>query len=117
MATPAANGADCPLNEIVIIEVNNENLRNNFNRGDCDGNERINVTDAAICAQNIFFDRIRFFDCDDMLDANNDEKLDLQDPIAILNWVFLNAADLDAPFRTCGTDDDDDTLRCEQSNC
>ena len=89
-----------------------------FDRGDCNGDGRLNVTDGAICAQNIFFNRIVFFDCDEMLDANNDDQLDMSDPVMILTWVFLTGADLPAPFQTCGTDPGD-SLGCTtgQTRC
>ncbi len=115
-ATDPAKENTCDLNEIVIVSFD-EGPRNSFNRGDCDGNGKINVSDAAICAQNILLNRIVMFDCQDMLDANDDGELGLQDPIAILNWVFLNADDLNAPFRTCSVDDDENDLGCLESNC
>lgn len=89
-----------------------------FKRGDCNGDGRLNITDGALCAQNIFLNRLKAFDCDDMLDANDDNELDMTDPITILIWIFLNGESLPQPFMSCGEEDDSvDTLRCLESNC
>lgn len=111
-----ASGTGCSLHEIVVVNLPSDGAVA-FSRGDCDGNGKINVSDAAICAQNIFLDRVVLFDCQIMLDANDDGELGLEDPIAILNWVFLNAPNLEAPFLTCGLDDEAGDLDCVQSNC
>jgi hypothetical protein len=114
-----ANGnpnGECDLNEVLILTFHSD-TGPDFRRGDCNGDGRLNITDAAICAQNIFFNRLVFFDCDDMLDANDDGNLDTSDPVAILMWVFLNAADLPDPFMNCGQDASDDTLNCAETNC
>jgi hypothetical protein len=104
----------CPTNEILVVAFVGDGPRPDgpFARGDCNGNGRLNVTDGAICAQNIFFNRIVFFNCDEMLDANDDDTLDMSDPVTILMWVFLDGADLPPPFQTCGLDTADDTLGC-----
>lgn len=117
-ATIPATGDDCAGNEILVVSFDGiDPEHQNFLRGDCDGNGELNVSDGAISAQNIFLNRIKFFDCDDMLDANDDGQLDGSDTITILSWVFLGAADLNAPFVDgCGQDDDED-LTCLQSNC
>ena len=54
------------------------------------------------------------FNCDNMLDANDDGMLDGSDPVTILRSLFLGDPAPNAPFRTCGVDDDED-LDCEQS--
>lgn len=115
---PATAADDCTSsNEILVVNLGGVRPDfQNFSRGDCDGNGELNVSDGAISAQNIFLNRIKFFDCDNMLDANDDGQLDGSDTITILSWVFLGAADLNAPFQTCGQDDDDD-LTCRESNC
>lgn len=113
-----ATTQDCPTNEILVVNYGDGPEEDAFDRGDCNGDGRLNVTDGAICAQNIFFNRIVFFDCDEMLDANNDDQLDMSDPVMILTWVFLTGADLPAPFQTCGTDPGD-SLGCTtgQTRC
>jgi hypothetical protein len=109
------------VNEILVVSYGAPAV--NFSRGDTNGDGRLNVTDAVICARNIFLktDPIRGlikFDCADMLDANNDGNLDASDPISILQWLFLRGAALPAPFRTCGPDTGAaDTLGCNQPNC
>ena len=115
---PANTNPDgaCDLNEVLLVSFLPDAVAD-FSRGDCNGDGRLNVTDGAICAQNIFFGRIEFFDCDDMLDANDDGQLDTSDPVAILMWVFLNGADLPEPFNSCGPDETADDLGCLESNC
>ena len=49
-----------------------DNVR--FLRGDCNGDGKINLTDAILCANNILANKLVFFDCDDMLDANGDRR-------------------------------------------
>ena len=51
-----------------------------------------------------------------MLDADNNDALDTTDVVMILQWVFLNGADLAAPFMACDNDPGDQ-LGCIQSNC
>ena len=43
-------------------------------------------------------------------------QLDLQDPLTILNWAFLEGPTPPHPFHTCGNDNDGG-LGCVQSNC
>ncbi len=114
---PTLDGDPCPVNEILIVTFGVGPVEKKFSRGDCNGDDKINITDAVLCAQNIFLNKLIKFDCDDMLDANDDGKLDTADPIAILEWVFLNGSNLSAPFRTCNTDPTNDTLECAASNC
>lgn len=117
--TPATE--ECPINEILIVELDVQVGNRPFNRGDCNGDGRLNVTDGALCAQNIFLGELRpqlvFFDCDDMLDANDDGMLDTTDPIVILEWVFRAAPNLPAPFFTCEVDGTEDELDCLEANC
>ncbi len=114
---PTADADPCPVNEILIVTFVTVVPAENFSRGDCNGDGKINVTDGVLCAQNIFLNKLIKFDCDDMLDANDDGTLDAADPIAILEWVFLNGSNLPAPFRSCAADPTDDTLKCAAANC
>ena len=88
-----------------------------FSRGDVTGDTSINITDAAILIQNIFFNRIVRFDCQDMMDVDDDGQLSATDPIVILRWMFLGANHPAAPFQACDTDPSMDSLECLQSNC
>ena len=115
---PGTGVADCPTNEILIVGFEDVGpVEAPFNRGDVTGDGRLNVTDGAIAAQQIFFNgRLGSFDCDEMLDADNNDALDTTDVVMILQWVFLNGADLAAPFMACDNDPGDQ-LGCIQSNC
>ncbi len=114
-----ADVPDCPVHEILVVTLDSEIIvpGTKFSRGDCNGDGKINVTDGVVCAQNIFLNNLEFFDCDDMLDANDDETLDAADPIMILEWIFLNGPALPDPFRTCAEDPAGDGLDCAVSNC
>lgn len=114
-----ADTVECPVHEILVVKLTDviDPPGTDFSRGDCNGDGKINVTDGVVCAQNIFLNNLVFFDCDDMLDANDDETLDAADPIMILEWIFLNGPALPDPFRTCAEDPEGDTLDCAVSNC
>lgn len=60
-----------------------------FSRGDVTGDTSINIANAAILVQNIFFNRIVRFDCQDMMNVDDDGQLSATDPIVILPWMFL----------------------------
>jgi hypothetical protein len=115
---PATGTGDmCPAHEILIVTIGGVAPPTRFSRGDVNSDERINIADPIIAAQNIFLNRIILFNCQKMLDANDDGQLNGADPVALLNWIFLGANNLAAPFRTCGTDPTEDDLTCEASNC
>jgi hypothetical protein len=90
-----------------------------FRRGDVDGNGRINISDALVAAQNIFLDRLVFFECDAMLDVTNDNQLDASDPIRILSWLFASDPSFAPPFVECSLEDPAQGLglACNESNC
>jgi hypothetical protein len=88
-----------------------------FSRGDANGDSKINVTDGVILAQNIFANKLVFFDCQDMLDVNDDGQLNTLDPVELLRYVFLRGPVPPSPFKTCGIDPTADTLTCTMPNC
>jgi hypothetical protein len=57
------------------------------------------------------------YDCQDILDANDDGKLNVTDALALVEWVFKDEPDLPAPFRACALDPTEDSLDCGESNC
>ena len=115
----ASDEEPCPLHEILVVELGDTPPQTLFSRGDANADGKVNITDAVVSAQNIFLQSLIFIDCDDALDANNDEMLDAADPIMILEWIFLDGPFLEAPFRTCGAGDEaaGDGLDCATSNC
>jgi hypothetical protein len=89
----------------------------NFSRGDADGNSKINVVDAILIIQIQVGNLQEKFDCDKILDANDDGKVTVTDAIPVLQYVFEKGAPLPAPFRACGPDPTADALNCTKGNC
>jgi hypothetical protein len=87
-----------------------------FRRGDVNADGRLDISDAIVAVQNIFFRRLVFVDCDNALDANDDGALTVADPTWLLAWLFATGPALPSPFRECGIDDDRE-LGCAESNC
>jgi len=110
----------CTVNELFIVSLGEDTGGDDkdFSRADVNGDDRLNISDGAVMAQNIFFGRLKSFDCDDMLDANDDGTLDMADPVAFLMWAFVGTANLGSPFGDqCGQDPTNDALGCVESNC
>ncbi|MCZ6792660.1 MAG: hypothetical protein O7J95_03495 [Planctomycetota bacterium] len=115
-ATPAEN---CPLNEILLIQLTGKGPGGRFARGDADGNNRINVSDATIIIQVAAMNINPVFDCDEALDTDNNGQVNISDALPVLAWVFQRGPRLAAPFLACGTDDDADAVTCNANspNC
>jgi hypothetical protein len=80
-------------------------------RGDADGDGRVTVGDAVAVVLVSIGSRLPAYDCDDALDADDDERVTLVDALPILAWVFGRGARLTAPFLACGND-----LDCHESS-
>jgi len=115
-ATPAEG---CPVNEILVVSLGDVTPGNApFSRGDADGDGKLNVVDAVLIIQNALGNLPKRFDCDDMLDTNDDGTVDVADGIPPLTYVFQRGPALPDPFRTCAVEaGDDDGLGCVESNC
>ena len=111
-----AKDAKCVTNEILEVTLGQGPV-GKFNRGDADGNSKINVVDAILIIQIETGNLPEKFDCDDALDANDDGTVTTQDGIRVLQYVFERGPNLPPPFRTCGDDPTDDSLTCNASNC
>ena len=110
----AATGTPCPVNEILKVSLGTGDGAK-FSRGDADGNGKINISDAVLIIQNIVGNLPKRFQCDDILDANDDGALNVTDAIPVLNYIFQRnplGPPLAAPFKTCATDPTADTLSC-----
>jgi len=111
---PATTGDECDANQLVVVELARE-VR--FFRGDADGDDRVNVSDAVLILQALASTLPRRFDCADLFDTDDDGRLLLTDGIYLLNWKFRAGPALPEPFFGCGVDPTDDGLDCRQSNC
>jgi len=108
----------CAQQEIMIVKFGA--VAPNFKRGDANGDSKINVTDGVLVAQNIFASKLVKFDCKDMLDVNDDGRLDTGDPVYLLTYIFLKGPKPPTPFDACGPDSataETPVLDCAQPNC
>ena len=81
-----------------------------FVRGDCNGDGKLNVSDAVCVLRRVFASR--GLQCLDASDANDDGKIDIADAIKTLAHLFANSGPLPAPFGVCGVDPTEDALDC-----
>jgi hypothetical protein len=67
-----------------------------FQRGDCNDDGQVNITDG-INLLGLLFLGSRAPLCEDACDANDSDALDISDPIFILNYLFQGGAPLPPP--------------------
>ncbi|HVR75371.1 MAG TPA: SdrD B-like domain-containing protein [Planctomycetota bacterium] len=87
-----------------------------FQRGDCNFDTRINVTDAVILIGSLCASGDCLFKppCLDACDANDDGRLDLADAIRILSWLFTRGPAPPPPGPLVpGVDPTEDNLSCD----
>jgi hypothetical protein len=53
----------------------------------------------------------------DLLDTNDDGRLNIADGIPLLRHLFMSGPPLQPPFETCGPDPTADAFACVESNC
>jgi hypothetical protein len=86
-----------------------------FRRGDADGNQAMDLTDAVAIIEHLVMGRA--LACTDAADSDDSGVLDLTDAIYTLNHLFLSGPAPAAPGpHTCGADptaDDDNTCRTQ----
>jgi hypothetical protein len=68
-----------------------------FMRGDPDGNCGINISDAIVIAGVLFGFADQPFDCNDILDADDDGITAIPDIVAVLEWTFGRGPPLPPP--------------------
>ncbi|MBI4602024.1 MAG: hypothetical protein HY721_08690 [Planctomycetes bacterium] len=91
-----------------------------FRRGDCNGDSKANLADAAATVSALFQTGSTRYDppCLDACDANDDGRLDISDTVRILTWLFTNGVVPPAPGPvTPGVDPTDDKLACDATGC
>jgi hypothetical protein len=82
-----------------------------FERGDADGDHRVNLTDAVFVLNYLFLSGPKPV-CLDAADTNDDGRLNLTDGIYLLTHLFLAGPAPPQPFPGEGTDPTADGLDC-----
>ena len=115
---PTPSGAPCPVNELLRIRMAPKPPPS-FRRGDLDGVEGLGVTDALIILNSMIFGIEPAFDCEDVLDVDDDGRVNITDPIVILRYQFQGGPAPAEPFESCSEDPTpvDLLAACVDSNC
>jgi len=88
-----------------------------FRRGDSNGDEKHDLTDAVTILGCLFLGS-PCMDCPPSRDVNDDGLLNIVDPIFLLQWLFLDGAAPPPPLELCGVDHTADRLdKCVDSTC
>ena len=84
-----------------------------FKRGDVNIDEGINIADAINLLEFLFL-KGKTMPCLNALDSNDDGKINLADPVAILGYTFGGTFSLPPPFFSCGEDPTWDGISCKE---
>jgi hypothetical protein len=82
-----------------------------FIRGDATGDGRVNMSDAITVLLHVF--RGQSLPCRDAADVDDDGSLQINDALAILQYLFLLGQAPEMPFPAPGFDPSEDDLDCE----
>ena len=88
-----------------------------FRRGDANNDGEINISDVTAILSSQFTPGARQLSCDDAADIDNNEAIDLTDAVNLFEYLFRSGAAPQAPFDSCGTDEDTETLTCSEASC
>ena len=88
----------------------------NFQRGDVDGNTKLEMADAIRTFGFLFLGSPTSVACMDAADTNDSGKVDLSDGVVTLQFLFMGGSPPAPPGHLeCGPDPSDDSLTCETS--
>jgi outer membrane protein assembly factor BamB len=87
-----------------------------FQRGDCNADRNIDLSDAVV-QLGILFLGSPAASCQEACDSNGDGTSDLSDAIYLLTNLFLGGPNPPAPFPACGASPGQLFLGCGQSTC
>ena len=89
-----------------------------FIRGDANGDQKVDVSDALTIFGYLFRGLGREVQCHDALDTNDNGRLDITDGIHLLVYLFHRGDSPRAPQGDCGWDmTNADALGCADSPC
>ena len=83
-----------------------------FVRGDGNGDEKIDISDAVSALGYLFMQKPT--DCLEALDSNDDGQVNIGDPIFLLSYLFSGGAMPPSPFPEPGQDPQPDGLGCRR---
>jgi hypothetical protein len=83
-----------------------------FRRGDVDGDGGADAGDAVRVLASLFLEAAPPLDCEKSADSNDDGRLELLDPLFLLNFLFQNGRAPPAPLLACAPDPTPDRLPC-----
>ena len=89
-----------------------ESIKRFFRRGDVDGDEDKDITDAMVVLLHLFQAGVAPT-CQDAEDVNDDGSIDLGDAVYLLNRLFLGGERPPVPSQHCGLDRTVDDLDCQ----
>ncbi len=87
-----------------------------FGRGDCNGDQMLNIADPIFLGEALFITAAPM-PCRDACDANDDGAVDIADVVFVPQHIFAGGPPPPAPFGFCGVDPTDDSLECDTPNC
>ncbi len=89
-------------------------IDNDFVRGDCNQDGKINIADAVEALSFLFMMGGTPL-CVDACDVNNDSNFNIADAVSLLNYLFSGGSAPAQPYPVCGPDSDVDVLDCVSS--
>ena len=99
------------LNKDEVLELYNEFSPGQFKRGDANGDNLVDISDAIVIL-NYLFRGSTTIGCQDAADFDDDGSLLITDAISLLDYLFKGEAAPPAPFPESGTDPTEDSLNC-----
>lgn len=88
-----------------------------FHRADLDGSGKVSITDAILLARAVMGQVPPRFSCEDLMDADDNGRVDTADVASTLAYLFLHGPAIPPPAGDCTGDPTEDPLGCEASNC
>ena len=99
---------------IYELSLDLSNSGDDFRRGDSNLDGALNLVDVTKTLLYLFGGGTTSLDCLDSADSNDDGTLNISDAVALLDYLFSGGEAPPAPTGSCGADDTDDALTCEE---